>query len=205
MRVTWSRTSTSGFRTTTTRGATTFRFSTTTNPRTTSSTSRANDFASPQCTGPAGVSGVACATYLYGPQVFPNSFPRGAVRVSIGGTFSGAGLNAIQHCVTNYGYPNAVNPGTFTNPNTVPAGRPRCRSLQPDGHRKAAVHEELRLDRVPARLRLYVLQRVESGRTPTADVDCDFRRAWRSRTTSSTRTPAASARTSRIRSTSRTS
>ncbi len=81
----------------------------------------ANDFASPACTGPNGVSGLACATYLYGPQVFPNSL-QWSCPTSIGGTFSGAGLNSIHHCVTNYGFPNAVNPGTFTNPNTVPPG-----------------------------------------------------------------------------------
>ncbi|MBV8285179.1 MAG: TonB-dependent receptor [Candidatus Eremiobacteraeota bacterium] len=81
----------------------------------------ANDFASPQCTGSAGVSGLTCATHLYGPQLFANSLTWSCPS-SIGGTFSGAGLNAISRCVSSYGYPNAVNPGSFTHPNALPAG-----------------------------------------------------------------------------------
>jgi hypothetical protein len=81
----------------------------------------ANDFASPQCTGPNGTSGLACATYLYGPQVYPN-VPSWGCSPDIGKTFSGPGVNGLKNCVVNYGYPNAVNPGTFTDPNTVPAG-----------------------------------------------------------------------------------
>ncbi len=74
------------------------------------------DFASPQC---GSLGGVACATYLYGPQLFPN-VPTWSCPSNIGGTFSSAGLNALKNCVTSYGYPNAVNPGTYTNPNTAP-------------------------------------------------------------------------------------
>ncbi len=78
-----------------------------------------NDFASPACTGPNGTSGLACATYLYGPQLFPN-VPSWGCSTDIGKTFSGSGLNGLKNCVVNYGYPNAVNPGTYSNPNSTP-------------------------------------------------------------------------------------
>jgi Carboxypeptidase regulatory-like domain len=81
----------------------------------------ANDFASAACTGKNSVSGLACATYLNGPQVFPN-VPSWGCPTDIGKTFTGPGLNGLKKCVVNYGYPNAVNPGTYTNPNTVPPG-----------------------------------------------------------------------------------
>ncbi len=82
-----------------------------------------DDFASPACTGANGASGLACATYLYGPQLYPN-VPSWGCSHDIGGTFTSAGLGALKNCVVNYGFPNAVNPGTYTNPNpTDPSDR----------------------------------------------------------------------------------
>jgi hypothetical protein len=78
----------------------------------------ADDFASSACTGANGVSGLACAKFLYGAQVYPN-IPSWGCSKDIGGTFTGPQLNALKPCVVNYGFPNAPNPGTFTSPNTV--------------------------------------------------------------------------------------
>jgi hypothetical protein len=78
----------------------------------------ADDFASAQCTGANGVSGLACATHLYGPQLYGN-VPSWGCPQHIGGTFSGPGLNSIKSCVVNYGFPNAVDPGTYSDPNTI--------------------------------------------------------------------------------------
>ena len=78
----------------------------------------AADFASPECTGANGTSGVACATYLYGPQVYPN-VPSWGCPSNIGKTFSGSGINGLHDCVVSYGYPNVPNPGSFTDPNTI--------------------------------------------------------------------------------------
>lgn len=81
----------------------------------------ADDFASPACTGAHGVSGLACATYLYGPQLYPN-VPSWGCPTDIGKTYAGGTINGLTKCVVNYGYPNQPNPGTYTDPNTVPPG-----------------------------------------------------------------------------------
>jgi hypothetical protein len=77
----------------------------------------ASDFASSACTGANGVSGVACATYLYGPQLYTN-VPSWGCPTEIGKTF-GSTLAGAKSCIVNYGFPNAPNPGTFTDPNPV--------------------------------------------------------------------------------------
>ncbi len=71
-----------------------------------------NDFASPQC---GNLGGTACATALYGPQVYPNS-----LTWKCGSAIGSAVTATSAHCVTTYGFPNAANPGSFTDPNPIP-------------------------------------------------------------------------------------
>ena len=104
------------------RVATTFRFFTTTSRCRTSSTSRANDFASPRVPVANGVSGLACATYLVRSAGLSELAAVVVSALRSAGRSAVPGSTASHNCVTNYGFPNAVNPGTFTNPNTVPPG-----------------------------------------------------------------------------------
>jgi hypothetical protein len=76
-----------------------------------------NDFASPQCGSNGGVN---CAIFLYGPQLYGNT-PSWGCPSAIGHTYGSSQLNTLTNCIVNYGQPNQVNPGTFSNPNTLPA------------------------------------------------------------------------------------
>ncbi len=72
-----------------------------------------SDFASPQC-GKLG--GTACATALYGPQVYPNS-----LTWKCGPEIGAAATAALGSCVTTYAFPHGVDTGSFSNPGPIPA------------------------------------------------------------------------------------
>jgi|HubBroStandDraft_4_1064222.scaffolds.fasta_scaffold00001_392 hypothetical protein len=97
----------------------------------------ANDIASPFCTGPNAASGAACMYAINGetistltggavpygtslPVTWTNTYTWGCGS-SVGGTFSAAGLNALNGCVRPYSFPNGTNVGSPANPNVVPA------------------------------------------------------------------------------------
>lgn len=84
----------------------------------------ANDFASTFCTGANAVSGTACAYAVNGggtpaPIRFLNTYTWGCGS-SVGKTFSGSALNAMQGCVRPYSFPNSVNTGSPSNPAVIP-------------------------------------------------------------------------------------
>jgi hypothetical protein len=91
-----------------------------------------NDVASPQCTGPYALSGVACMNYINGettsalthgavpfgtslPVTYTNSITWNC-QSAVGHSFSSSGLNAMKNCVTEYGFPTGVNVGTVDDP-----------------------------------------------------------------------------------------
>lgn len=80
----------------------------------------AEDVASPFCTGPAAVSGTACADAINGgPIYYDNTYTWGCGS-EVGHTFSTAALNALSSCVRPYAFPNGVDVGSPSNPNVVP-------------------------------------------------------------------------------------
>jgi hypothetical protein len=97
----------------------------------------ANDFASSFCTGQAAMSGANCMYAVNGetlstltnggvpygtslPVTFDNTYTWGC-GPTIGKTFNSTALNGLTSCVKPYGFPNGVNVGSPSNPNTVPA------------------------------------------------------------------------------------
>ncbi len=95
-----------------------------------------DDIASTFCGGPAAVSGVACMDKINGatlatltgggvpygssvPVTYLNTYSWGCP-TSIGHTFSSTALNGLANCVRPYGFPNATNVGSPTNPNVLP-------------------------------------------------------------------------------------
>jgi hypothetical protein len=98
----------------------------------------ANDTASPQCLGVYALSGVACANYINGatastltggtipygtslPITYTNTLTWSCPS-SVGHVFSATALNAMKNCVSEYGFPNGVDVGTYDNPNTLGYG-----------------------------------------------------------------------------------
>jgi Carboxypeptidase regulatory-like domain/TonB dependent receptor len=96
----------------------------------------ANDVASPQCTGAYALSAVACANYINGEtastELYGHIVPYGtslpitylnsltwSCPSAVGHSFSSSSINSMASCVTNYGWPNGVNVGSYSNPSTL--------------------------------------------------------------------------------------